>query len=100
MAAVPESPSLLHAAMSPAARRTASGIGSGVADAVGVAVCVTADDPVGASDGDAIADEGAGEPVDAPVGIWAHAPRARTIAIAGPRPATLLDRATRIPSRR
>src|SRR6185295_18167746 len=96
MAAVAESPSLLQAAMSPAASRTASGIGSGAAERVGV----TAGDPVGGSVGEASTGEGTGESFDAPIGIWAHAPRARTIAIAGPTPATLLDRATRIPSRR
>src|SRR6476620_11194117 len=96
MAAVAESPSLLQAAMSPAASRTASGIGSGVAEGVGV----TVGDPVGGSVGDASTGEGTGESFDAPIGIWAHAPRARTTAIAGPTPATLLDRATRIPSRR
>jgi hypothetical protein len=82
--------------MSPAASSTASAIGLGVAVVVGASAGAGAD-PVEGSVGDALTGAGAGELVAVPVGVWAHELRARTIATAGPRPATLLDRATASP---
>jgi len=83
--------------MSPAASSTASAIGLGVAVVGGASVDTGAAEPVDGSVGDALTGAGAGELVAEPDGVWAQALRARTIATAGPRPATLLDRATASP---
>src|SRR3954447_13720332 len=101
--------------MSPAASNTASATGLEVGAVLGVAGDARAGDPVDGRAGDPVAGRAGdpvdgragdpvegreGAPVEGPFGVCAHAATARMTAASGPKPATLLDRVTRHPSRR